>query len=56
MGVTIAPNSTRPQSRLYLDIFNRMRLLFTQVHLLFDSSAEGQYATAMDHMEVWSTR
>ena len=45
VGVTIAPNSTRPLSRLYLDMFDRMHLLFTQVHLLFDSSAEGQYAT-----------
>ena len=45
MGVTSAPNSTRPQSRLYPDIFDRMHLLFTQVHLLFDSSAEGHYVT-----------
>ena len=34
-----ASNSTRPQSRLSPDIFNRMHLLFTQVHFLFDSSA-----------------
>ena len=46
VGVTSAPNSTRPQSRLYPDIFDRMHLLFTQVHLLFDSSAEGQYVTS----------
>ena len=26
VGVTIAPNSTRPRSRLYLDIFDRMHL------------------------------
>ena len=30
---------------LYPDIIDRIHLLFTQVHLLFDSSAEGQYAT-----------
>ena len=35
-----ALNSTRRQSRLSLDIFDRMHLLFTQVHFLFDSSAE----------------
>ena len=34
-----APNSTRLQSRLSLDIFDQMHLLFTQVHFLFDSSA-----------------
>ena len=45
MGVTSAPNSTRPQSRLYPDVFDQMHLLFTPVYLLFDSSAEGQYAT-----------
>ena len=50
MGVTSAPSSTRLQSRLYLDTFNRMHLLFTQVHLLFDSSAEGQYVT-IDNVE-----
>ena len=44
-GVAIAPNSTRPRSRWYPDIFHRMNLLFTQVPLLIDSSAEGQYAT-----------
>ena len=47
MGVTSAPNSTRPQSRLYPDIFDRMHRFFTQVHLLFDSSAEGQYVTLL---------
>ena len=45
MGITSASNSTRPQSRLYPDIFDRMQLLFTQVHLLFDSLAVSQYAT-----------
>ena len=45
VGVTSAPNSTRPQSRLYPDIFDRMHLLLTWVHFLFDSSAEGQYVT-----------
>ena len=32
-------NSTRPHSRLSPDIFDRMHLLFTQVHFLLDSSA-----------------
>ena len=45
VGVKSAPNSTRPHSRLYPDIFDRMQLLFTQVHFLFDSSVEGQYVT-----------
>ena len=27
-----------------------MHLLFTQVYLLFDSSAEGQYATIVDSL------
>ena len=35
VGVTSAPNSTRPQSRLYPDIFDRMHLLFTPVHLIW---------------------
>ena len=34
-------------SRWYPDIFDRMRLLFTQVHLLNDSSVEGQYVTTV---------
>ena len=38
VSVASAPNSTRPQSRLSPDIFDRMHLLFTQVHFLFDSS------------------
>ena len=33
------------RSRWYPNIFNRMHLLFTQVHLLIDSSVEGQYVT-----------
>ena len=37
VSVASAPNSTRPQSRLSPIIFDRMHLLFTQVHLLFDS-------------------
>ena len=45
VGVTSAPNSTHPQSRLYPNIFDQMHLLFTLVHLLFDSSAGGQYVT-----------
>ena len=34
------------RSRWYPNIFDRMHLLFTQVHLLIDSSVEGQYVTA----------
>ena len=45
VGVSSAHNSIRPQSRLYPDIFDRMHLLFTKVHFLFDSSADGQYVT-----------
>ena len=45
VNVAFTPNSIHPQSWLYPDIFNRMHLLFTQVHFLFDSSAEGQYVT-----------
>ena len=37
---------------LYPDIFDWMHLLFTQVHLLFDSSAEGQYVTVC-FTSVW---
>ena len=33
------------RSRWYPDIFDRMHLLFTQVHLLTDSSVAGQYVT-----------
>ena len=32
-------HSTRRQSRLFPDIFDRMYLLFIQVHFLFDSLA-----------------
>ena len=39
VSVASAPHSTRQQSRLSPDIFDRMHLLFTQVHFLFDSSA-----------------
>ena len=35
------------RSRWYPDIFDRMHLLFTQVHLLIDSSVEGQYVTVL---------
>ena len=34
------------RSRWYLDIFYRVHLLFTQVHLLIDSSVEDQYVTS----------
>ena len=53
VGVTSAPNSTRPQSRLYSDIFDRIHLLFTQVHLLFDSSAEGQYVKQSLYIKLY---
>ena len=43
------------RSRWYPDIFDRMHLLFTQVHLLIDSSVEGQYVTAMSTY-VWRRR
>ena len=36
------------RSRWYSDIFDRMHLLFTQVHLLIDGSVEGQYVTHID--------
>ena len=37
------------RSRWYPNIFDRMHLLFTQVHLLIDSSIEGQYVTLQSH-------
>ena len=39
VSVASALNSTRPQSSLSPDIIDRIHLLFTQVHFLFDSSA-----------------
>ena len=39
VSVASAPNSIRQQLRPSPDIFDRMHLLFTQVHFLFDSSA-----------------
>ena len=39
VSVASALNSTRPQSRLSPDIFDRMHQLFSQVNFLFDSSA-----------------
>ena len=42
------------RSRWYPDIFDRMHLLFTQVHLLIDSSVEGQYFTVLHHQYVVS--
>ena len=44
VGVCIEFNHVH-RSRWYPDIFDRMHLLFTQVHLLIDSSVEGQYVT-----------
>ena len=56
-GVAIAPNSTRPQSRWYPDIFDRMHLLFSRVNLLFDCSAEVQYATIIiKEITIWGVR
>ena len=40
-----APNSTLRQSRLSRDIFDRMHLLFTQVHFFFWQLGQGQYVT-----------
>ena len=40
-----ALNSTPWQSKLPLDIFDRMHLLFTQVHFFFWQLGRGQYAT-----------
>ena len=38
-------NSTLQQSRLSPDIFDRMHLLFTQVHFFFWQLGQGQYVT-----------
>ena len=48
-----ALNSTRRQSRLSPDIFDRMHLLFTQVHLFFWQLSRGQYVTVWDIMNAW---
>ena len=40
-------NSTHRQSRLSPDLFDRMRLLFTQVHFFFWQLGRGQYATLL---------
>ena len=45
-----ALNSTLWQSRLSPDIFDRMHLLFTQVHLFFWQLGRGQYATEPQHV------
>ena len=49
VSVASAPNSTRPQSRLSPDIFDRMHLLFTQVHFLFNSSAGSEVNMLHNH-------
>ena len=43
VSVASALNSTRLQSRLSPDIFDRMQLLFTQVYFLFDSSVGSEF-------------
>ena len=57
VSVAFALNSTHPQSRLSPDIFERMHLLFTQVHFLFDNSTGSevsmlQYDTKQSDDEV----
>ena len=44
-----ALNSTLRQSRLPPDIFDRMHLLFTQVHFFFWQLGWGQYVTFLRH-------
>ena len=46
IGVCIEFNHVH-RSRWYPDIFDRMHLLFTQLHLLIDSSVKGQYVTTV---------
>ena len=48
-----ALNSTRRQWRLYLNIFDRMHLLFTQVHFLFWQLGRGQYITQAGTSVCW---
>ena len=43
------------RSRWYPDIFDRVHLLFTQVHLLTNSSVEGQYITGVCRKETLKT-
>ena len=52
VSVASAPNSTRQKSRLFPDIFDRMHLLFAQVHFLFDHSA----GSNVDILQLLSTR
>ena len=49
--VASALNSTPPQSRLSIDSFDRIHLLFTQVHFLFDSSAGSEVSI----LQIYST-
>ena len=44
------------RSRWYPDIFDRMHLLFTQVHLLIDSSVECQYVTTIINGSTITTK
>ena len=45
---------TLRQSRLSPDIFDRMHLLFTQVHFFFWQLGRGQYVTRWQIWEIWS--
>ena len=54
VNVASALNSTRPQSRLSPDIFDRMHLLFTQVH--FSSNSLAGLEVNMLHKEYISWR
>ena len=58
VSVASAPNSTRQQSRLSPDIFDRMHLFFTQVHFLFDSLARSEvnmlYLTRSRYLSFFS--
>ena len=47
-----ALNSTGGQSRLSPDIFDRMHLLFTQVHFLFDSSAGSEVTMLQEGLGI----
>ena len=54
VSVASAPNSTRQQSRLSSDIFDRMHLLFTQVHFLFDSLAGSRVNMLQFDLLMWN--
>ena len=55
VSVASTPNSTRQQSRLSPDIFDRMHQLFTLVHFLFNSSA-GPEVSMLHLLGCWRWR